>query len=87
VPSIASNPRESTIRTLILAATMLGAAMLVSGCGTGGMYAEPVLFSCGYLLGDTAQDRCHVSVYRVDPAQRSAELVEEISKAERIETP
>jgi len=87
VPSIASNPRENTIRTLILAATMLGAAMLVSGCGTGGMYAEPVLFSCGYLVGDTAQDRCHVSVYRVDPAQRSAELVEEISKAERIETP
>ncbi len=87
MPSIASNLREHTIRTLILAATMLGAAMLVSGCGTGGMYAEPVLFSCGYLVGDTAQDRCHVSVYRVDPAQRSAELVEEISKAERIETP
>ena len=87
MPSIASNPRENTIRTLILAATMLGAAMLVSGCGTGGMYAEPVLFSCGYLVGDTAQDRCHVSVYRVDPGQRSAELVEEISKAERIETP
>ena len=87
MPSIASNPRENTIRTLILAATMLGAAMLVSGCGTGGMYAEPVLFSCGYLVGDTAQDRCHVSVYRVDPAQRSAELVEEISRAERIETP
>ncbi len=87
MPSIASNLRENTIRTLILAATMLGAAMLVSGCGTGGMYAEPVLFSCGYLVGDTAQDRCHVSVYRVDPAQRSAELVEEISKAERIETP
>lgn len=83
---IAHNPREKTIRTLILAAAMLVAVMLVSGCGTGGIYAEPVLFSCGYLAGDTAQDRCHVSVYRVDPAQRSAELVEEISKAERLET-
>ena len=84
---IAHDPREKTIRALILAATMLVAAMLVSGCGTGGIYAEPILFSCGYLVGDTAQDRCHVSVYRVDPAQRSAELVEEISRAERIENP
>ncbi len=84
---IAHNPREKTIRTLIRAATMLVAAMLMSGCGTGGIYAEPVLFSCGYLVGDTAQDRCHVSVYRVDPAQRSAELVEEISRAERLEYP
>jgi len=87
VQPIAHNPREKTIRTLIRAATMLVAAMLMSGCGTGGIYAEPVLFSCGYLVGDTAQDRCHVSVYRVDPAQRSPEFVEEISKAERLETP
>jgi hypothetical protein len=87
VQPIAHNPGEKTIRTLILAATMLVAAMLMSGCGTGGIYAEPILFSCGYLVGDTAQDRCHVSVYRVDPAQRSPELVEEISRAERIENP
>ncbi len=87
MPPIANNPREKTIRTLILAATMLGAAMLVSGCGTGGMYAEPILFSCGYLVGDSAQDRCHVSVYRVDPVQRSAEFVEEIARAERLENP
>ncbi len=87
MPRIAHNPREKTIRTLILAATMLVATMLVSGCGTGGIYAEPILYSCGFLVGDTAQDRCHVSVYRVDPAQRSAEFVEEISKAERVETP
>lgn len=84
---IANNPREKTIRTLILATTMLGAAMLVSGCGTGGMYAEPILFSCGYLPGDSAQDRCHVSVYRVDSAQRSAEFVEDIARAERLENP
>ena len=51
------------------------------------MYAESTLYSCGYLLGDTAQDHCHVSMYRVDPAQRSDALVEEISKAERLENP
>jgi hypothetical protein len=72
---------------LILAAATAVAAMFVSGCGTGGMYSESTLYSCGYLLGDTAQDHCHVSMYRVDSAQRTAELVEEISKAERLENP
>ena len=61
--------------------------MFVAGCGTGGMYSESTLYSCGYLLGDTAQDHCHVGMYRVDPAQRSDTLVGEISKAERIENP
>ena len=51
------------------------------------MYSESTLYSCGYLLGDTAQDHCHVSMYRVDATHRSAEIVEEISKAERLENP
>jgi hypothetical protein len=68
------------------------AAALVSGCSSGGAlstgpYAEPTLFSCGYLRGDTAQDQCHVSVYLVSPDQRSGDLVEEVADASQLESP
>jgi len=86
------SPGRSTIRHRILAATTLVAAALVSGCSSGvslsaSPYAEPTLFSCGYLRGDTAQDQCHVSVYRVAPDQRTSDLVEEVADANQLESP
>jgi len=85
-------PGRWTIRHRILVATSLVAAALASGCTSGaflsaGPYAEPTLFSCGYLRGDTAQDQCHVSLYRVPPDQRSGDLVEEVADANQLESP